>query len=133
MCKEFGGMGIPDLRDLNICLVASWLKRYIVDRDKLWNELVDFKSDTNKPILTKMMALVVFKGFLWAAQAAKMGYRWKVGNDWKIRLWEDNWLDSSSLAIQFWPFYRIVVEKGKTTADHWDGNIWFCAYRKNSC
>lgn len=26
MRKEFGGLGIPNLRDLNICLLASWIK-----------------------------------------------------------------------------------------------------------
>jgi len=30
MCKEFGDLGIPSLRDLNVSLLASWLKRYIV-------------------------------------------------------------------------------------------------------
>jgi hypothetical protein len=27
--KEFGGLGIPNLQDLNICLLGSWIKRYI--------------------------------------------------------------------------------------------------------
>lgn len=35
MCKEYGGLGIPCLKDLNICLLASWLKRYNSDKDKL--------------------------------------------------------------------------------------------------
>jgi hypothetical protein len=26
MKKEFGGLGIPNLRDLNICLLGSWLR-----------------------------------------------------------------------------------------------------------
>jgi hypothetical protein len=30
MLKEFGGLGVPNLRDLNICLLASWIKRYNV-------------------------------------------------------------------------------------------------------
>jgi hypothetical protein len=29
MKKEYGGLGIPNLQDLNICLVGSWIKRYI--------------------------------------------------------------------------------------------------------
>jgi hypothetical protein len=45
------------------------------------------------------------KGFLWAAQAPKMGYRWKYGNGWRIRFWEDQWLGTCSLAIQFWVIY----------------------------
>ena len=35
MAKEFGGLGIPNLRDLNICPLASWLKRYSNDSHKL--------------------------------------------------------------------------------------------------
>jgi hypothetical protein len=26
--KELGGMRVPDLRDLNLCLLASWMQRY---------------------------------------------------------------------------------------------------------
>jgi hypothetical protein len=26
--KENGGLGIPDLRDLNMCLLSSWVQRY---------------------------------------------------------------------------------------------------------
>jgi hypothetical protein len=36
MLKEYGGLGIPNMRDLNIFLLASWIKRYNVDNHKLW-------------------------------------------------------------------------------------------------
>lgn len=133
MCKEFGGLGIPSLRDLNISLLASWLKRFNLDKDKLWKELLDFKYGTNKSniFLTKTGGgSSFFKGFKWAAQAAKLGYRWKIGNGKKVRLREDNWLGPSSLAIQFWPLYRIVVEQGKTVADLWDGNNLKVSFRR---
>lgn len=29
MRQEFGCLGIPNLHDLNICLLGSWVKRYI--------------------------------------------------------------------------------------------------------
>jgi hypothetical protein len=29
MKKEFGGLGIPNLKDLNLCLLESWIKHYI--------------------------------------------------------------------------------------------------------
>ncbi|GJN25005.1 hypothetical protein PR202_gb12787 [Eleusine coracana subsp. coracana] len=35
MQKEFGGLGIPDLRLLNMCLLNSWVKRYNLDDGKL--------------------------------------------------------------------------------------------------
>ena len=44
MCRDFGGLGIPNLRDLNICLIGSWLKRYQVDDRKLWKEMIDFAT-----------------------------------------------------------------------------------------
>jgi hypothetical protein len=47
MCKEFGGLGLPSIRDLNICLIASWLNRY--EKDKLWRQLIDYKYETSKP------------------------------------------------------------------------------------
>lgn len=41
MCREYGGLDIPNLKDLNICLLASWLRRYAQDKNKLSKELVD--------------------------------------------------------------------------------------------
>jgi len=73
-----GGLGIPSLRDLNISLLAPWLRRYNNDRDKLWKELLDYKYNTEKPniFLTRTVgASSFFKGFMWAAQVAKLGYR----------------------------------------------------------
>jgi hypothetical protein len=26
--KEFGNLGVHDFRDFNLCLLASWIKRY---------------------------------------------------------------------------------------------------------
>jgi hypothetical protein len=66
-------------------------------------------------------AFPFLKGFLWAAQAAKMRYRWKYGNGKRIRLWEDQWMGTCSLAIQFWEIYMIVNEKGISLRDAWDG------------
>jgi hypothetical protein len=35
MEKEFGGLGVPNLRELNMCLLGSWVRRYSLDKDKL--------------------------------------------------------------------------------------------------
>jgi hypothetical protein len=31
-----------------------------------------------------------FKGVMWAAKAAKLGFNWRIGDGRKIRFWEDN-------------------------------------------
>jgi hypothetical protein len=43
MKKEYGGLGIPNLRNVNLYLLGSWIKRYISDEDKIWRKIVDKK------------------------------------------------------------------------------------------
>jgi hypothetical protein len=50
----------------------------------------------------------------------------------KVRFWEDNWLGTSSLAIQFWDLYVIVNEKTSTVADLWDGDELKCTFRRTA-
>lgn len=83
MCKEFGGAGIPNLRDLNISLLGSLVSRYQADDRKLRKELIDFKYNTKRPNIfysNEVGGSDFFKDFMWAAKAAKMGFRWSVGN-----------------------------------------------------
>jgi hypothetical protein len=78
MKKEYGGLGVPDLRELNLCLLGSRIRRYSLDNDKTWKMLVDFKYNTNSPNLftcRSVSASNFWQGVLWAAMAAKMDYR----------------------------------------------------------
>ena len=68
MCKDFGGLGIPNLRDLNISLLGSLQKGIVQIKESF--EKRDFKYDTNKPnVLHSRTAgsSSFFKGFMWAA------------------------------------------------------------------
>jgi hypothetical protein len=64
------------------------------------------------------------------ARVVKIDYRWNVGSGSKVRFWEDCWIGSSSLAIQYWELYYIVNEQNKSIADLWDGvNLKYTFYR----
>lgn len=67
---------------------------------------------------------------MWAAAAAKLGFKWKIGNGRKVKFWEDNWLGPSSLAVQFWEIYVLVNEKSSTVSELWDGNDLKCTFRR---
>ena len=41
--KEFGGLGIPNVADMNLCLLASWVKKYNLEDNKLWKRIIDHK------------------------------------------------------------------------------------------
>jgi hypothetical protein len=48
--KEHGGLDIPDLRDLNLCLLAAWVQRYQGGEETmLWKAIIDKKYKTNSP------------------------------------------------------------------------------------
>jgi hypothetical protein len=131
--KEFDGLGVPNLRELNLCLLGFWVRRYFLDHDKIWKQLVDFKYETDSPNLftcKEYEASNFWKGFLWAVKVVKMGYRWKLGNGCKIRFWEDVWIDNSSPAIQFWEIYSIINEQNKSIRELWDGVDLKCSFRR---
>jgi hypothetical protein len=69
MKKEYGGLGIPSLKDLNLCLLGSWVKRFISDESKLWRGVVDRKYyRTNNIFYTdKTHASPFWKGVILAA------------------------------------------------------------------
>jgi hypothetical protein len=53
MNQEFEGLGVPDLRELNLCLLGSWIRRHSQDNEKIWKMLVDFKyNNKNLNIFT---------------------------------------------------------------------------------
>jgi hypothetical protein len=102
--KEFGGLGIPDLRDLNLCLLAAWIQRYYDPTPKLWKDIVEQKYKVDSPNLfccDDRQGSPFWKGVMWTTEAAKMGYKWKIGNGRKVKFWEDLWFDTCSLTIQY--------------------------------
>jgi hypothetical protein len=48
-------LGIPDLRDLNICWMVSWVQRYYESGDKLWKAIIDAKCSINSPNFSVVM------------------------------------------------------------------------------
>jgi hypothetical protein len=119
--KEFGELGIPGLRDLNLCLLGSWVNRFISDDGKLWRSIVGRKycREDNIFYSESRHASPFWKGVMMAAKAVKLGYRWIPGNGKRIHFWEDTWFGSVPLAVQFWELYSICNEKTKTLAEVW--------------
>jgi hypothetical protein len=42
MKKDFGGLGIANIRDLNVSLLSSWVKRFNLDDHKLWKKIIQY-------------------------------------------------------------------------------------------
>jgi hypothetical protein len=87
MKKDYGGLGIPDMKDLNLCLLGLWVKRYIKDESKLWRSIIEEKYCKRGNIFhsDKTHASPFWKGVFLTAQALKFDYRWIIGDGCKIR------------------------------------------------
>jgi hypothetical protein len=93
MRKEFGGLGIPNLKDLKLCFLRSWVKRFISDEGKLWRSIMGRKYCRWDNIFYSdyMQASPFWKVVVMVAQVVKLGYKWIPSNDRRIHFWEDTW------------------------------------------
>lgn len=133
MKKKIGGLGVPNLQDVNLCLLASWIKRYLAGEGKCWRTIVDNKYNTQSPSIFSSNTVGVSKfwsGIMWAVKAVKFGYRWVVGDGSKIKFWEDTWFGTSPLAVQFWSLYTICNEQNATISEVWDGHTLKISFRR---
>jgi hypothetical protein len=76
MKKEFAEMGIPNLQDLNLCLIGSWIKRYIQGEGALWTKVIDAKYNTRNPNILSCQDVhtsIFWKGVMWASMAIAIG------------------------------------------------------------
>ena len=133
MKKEAGGLGIPDLRDLNLALLGSWVKRFIRDEGKLWHSVIRKKYMRNAPnifCVPTTHSSTFWKGVIGNAKALKFGYKWSVGDGMQIRFWEDTWFGNSPLSVQFWDLYAICNQMGGRLAYIWDGQQVKLTFRR---
>ena len=75
-------MGVPNLREFNMSLLAAWSKRFFDDRYSDWKKLLNYKYNVDRPNILWSRTGVgspFWKNFTWAFSAAKTFYRWILG------------------------------------------------------
>lgn len=71
--KDFGGLGVPNIRDFNMALLASWGKRYFDSEGRDWKTLIDHKYNTDRTNVFWSKTGVgspFWKGITWALNAS---------------------------------------------------------------
>ena len=133
MRKEFGGFGITNIGDMNLALLASSISRYYNSDGKIWKNIIDTKYNPQNSNIFACFAAGAspfWKGVLWAAQAAKIGFSGKVGNGKRARFWEDHWFGNATLATQYWDVYNLANEHNATIDKIWDGYTLKLTFRR---
>jgi hypothetical protein len=55
--------------------------------------------------------------------------KWTTSGNW-VKVWEDVWIGTTSLAIQYWMIYCLVNEHNKSMPELWDGETLKCTFRR---
>ncbi|KAI4978394.1 hypothetical protein ZWY2020_015147 [Hordeum vulgare] len=88
--KEFGGLGIPNIREFNMALLASWGKTFFNDVDSDWKKILRYKYNVANPNILwsrQQGGSPFWKSVTWALNATRTLYRWKSGNGDHISFW----------------------------------------------
>jgi hypothetical protein len=89
-------------------------------------EILDHKQQTCSPNIfccNDRNSSPFWKRVMWATRAAKMVYRWNIGDGYQ-------WFGSYSLAIQFYEVYSIINEQVCAVREAWDGENLKFTFRR---
>jgi len=117
--KEQGGLGIQNLDLQNKCLLSKWLFKLCIE-EGTWQELIRNKYLKNKTLsqIEKENGFSQFwNGLLGVKDIFLSLGKFKLDNGTQIRFWEDKWLGSQALKIQYPNLFNIVWKKQATVAD----------------
>jgi hypothetical protein len=134
--KDEGGLGVRDLRRVNLSLLANWQWRFLDPSQSGWKALLIAKygvhlasdhiqqlNDDVRRASTWWKDICNLQGDRrWFEQATAK----KVGDGGSTSLWCDSWLGNFSLRDRFPRLYSISNMKEVKVADsgYWENNIW---------
>jgi hypothetical protein len=73
--RSLENLGIPNLVEMNLCLLASWTMRFQLGGHKFWKQIIDYKYVVNDPNIMSMPSSTTMSPFwedvLWVTRTAK--------------------------------------------------------------
>ncbi|CAJ2678808.1 unnamed protein product [Trifolium pratense] len=125
--KEFGGLGVRQLREFNLALLGKWCWRMLVDREGLWFRVLAARYGVEGGRLR----VGGRRGSVWWREIARirdgegeLGGSWfgehvvrRVGDGSDTFFWTDPWLDGFSLRERFGRLFELAETKSRTVAE----------------
>ncbi|XP_045831535.1 uncharacterized protein LOC123922923 [Trifolium pratense] len=138
--KEYGGLGVRQLREFNVALLGKWCWRMLVDREGLWFRVLAARYGVERGRLRDGGR----RGSLWWREivsirdgVAESGGGWfrenvvrKVGDGLDTLFWTDPWVDETPLCERFGRLFALSETKLLTVAEMFslgwgmDGMAW---------
>ncbi|KAJ7964039.1 Ribonuclease H [Quillaja saponaria] len=128
--KTMGGLGLKDMNQVNLSLLAKLGWRLIRENYSLWAKVLQGKYFHDKQFLTtdvKPYNSFTWKSIMKGCEVLKQGIKWRLGNGEDIEFWNDIWLDNfilRELAINLVPVEHLQWKVSEYIFDgKWKLNI----------
>ncbi|KAJ0628056.1 putative RNA-directed DNA polymerase [Helianthus annuus] len=142
--KDFGGLGIGSIKDLNLALLLKWWWRLKMEPNQIWASVVKAIHGSKRKIMTipvKKSHTGVWKNIgEIETEFAKNNInissclRSEVGIGDRTMFWEDAWLGSEPLRLQYQEIYQLAKDKGVLVSECYKafngGRIWEWAWQR---
>ncbi|CAJ2631793.1 unnamed protein product [Trifolium pratense] len=125
--KEYGGLGVRQLREFNLALLGKWCWRILVDREGLWFRVLAGRYGVERGRLCEGGA----RGSTWWRELARIqdgggeaGIGWfrecvvrQVGDESDTFFWTDPWVDGISLRERYGRLFDLAENKSASVAE----------------
>jgi hypothetical protein len=111
--KDIGGLGILNLRWMNISLVTKWLWK-LEKEDGLWQTIVKEKYMKGKPlsVLKKKQGDSQFwRGIMDSKEEYCNNRKMEIGNGYATSFWRDKWCGDESFCIKYKRLFDLSLNK----------------------
>jgi hypothetical protein len=141
--KKNGGLGVRDIRTVNISLLAKWRWKLLDNKQAVWKDVLISKYGVN--VVGKVVIgeenIPWFSSLWWkdvCSIGSNLGVNWfsqcvtkKIGNGALTSFWVDNWIGDSPLKDRFPRLFSISNQKEASVAEIWDPGIGEFGWRFN--
>jgi hypothetical protein len=125
--KEYGGLGVRQLREFNSALLGKWCRRMLTDRDGFWYRVLVARCGEE----AGRLEVGGRRGSFWSREIAKIrdgigetDEGWfaervskRVGDGTSTYFWYDRWLGDAPLRMRFSRLFDLSNNKLCTVAD----------------
>ncbi len=130
MCRsrKDGGLGVLDLGNMNIALLAKWWWKLLSGRNFLWARLITKLYYARRRPLLEGASFTPFsywwKSVLGSKEVFNCGAHFTLGSGKQVELWRDEWGGMTPLCRQFPDIYRGVTAKTRKVSECFGGSGW---------
>ncbi|XP_026416133.1 uncharacterized protein LOC113311517 [Papaver somniferum] len=133
--KSRGGLGVLNLRKMNIALLAKWVWRFGMEKDQLWCRIIAEKHFSMSSYwlpgrVTNSSGISCWKIIVETSQLIKLNVAINIHSGSRVSFWFDKWSGDESLCTSFPELFRLAKDKYSSVAGHISNGSWAFDFKR---